>query len=106
MAPVTPHLALPLQVMGGQFVAVAQGSPRHVQDQAELVARTRPGTFEADPDFGLLELVARLGPAAPAVEAALEEYVPDAQYLVGEDASRLAERIREVSIDLAREQDT
>lgn len=102
--PVTPHLALPLQVVDGVFVASEQGSPRHCQDQAEFVTRTRPTTLEADPAFGMRDLVGRLGPAAPEVQAALEEYVPDVKYLVDEDVADVLTRVRDVSIDLDREQ--
>lgn len=98
--PTTPHLAMPLQVRAGEFVATEQGSPRHCQDQAEVVVRTRPGALEADPGFGLRELVARIGPAAPEVDAALREFVPDVEFLVAEEAETVAARVRNVSIDL------
>jgi hypothetical protein len=101
---VAPHLALPLTVVNGRFQAVEQSSPRHLQDQAEVVCRTRPGTLEADPDMGLRELVARLGPAAPEVLDAVTQYVPDARFRATEDESLLAERIRSVALELETEQ--
>jgi hypothetical protein len=100
MAPTTPHIALPLMMVDGRFVATDQGSPRHCQDQAEFLCRTRPGTLEADPEFGLRNLVARLGPAAPAIDAALRDFVPDVAYLVTEDVAAVQSRVRNVSIDL------
>lgn len=102
MPDVSPHLALPLRLREGRFVSVDQGSTRHLQDQAEVVVRTRPGTLEDDPEFGLRNLVATLGPVAPEVLAAVHRAVP-ARFAADEDETALAERVRSVALDLAAE---
>lgn len=99
MADVTPHPAFPLRVRAGAFVTVEQGSPRHLQDQAEVILRTRPGTHEAMPELGLRELAGRLAPAAPEVIAALSEHV-DGRFLTEEDETDLAEHVRRVTLEL------
>lgn len=99
---VTPHAAFPLRVRGGAFVTVDQDSPRHLQDQADVVLRTRPGTHEAMPELGLRELAGRLAPAAPEVIAALSEHV-DARFMAEEDEDELAERVRRVQLELAED---
>lgn len=100
MADVTPHAAMPLRFRGGAFVTVEQGSPRHLQDQAEVIIRTRPGVHEAMPDLGLRDLAGRLKPAAPEVLAALAGHI-DGRFMADEDESMLAERVRNVTLDLA-----
>lgn len=102
MADVTPHLAFPLRFRAGRFVTVEQDAPRHLQDQADVVLRTRPGTHEAMPDVGLRDLVARLAPAAPEVIAALSDHV-DARFITEEDESELEDRVRRVTVELAQE---
>lgn len=99
MPEVAPHLAFPLRVRAGRFLTVEQDSPRHVQDQAEVVLRTRPQTFEHDPDFGLRDLVARTGPAAPPILEALRRVI-GADFDAVEDTSELADRIRRVVVSL------
>lgn len=102
MADVTPHLAFPLRFRGGAFVAVEQDSRRHLQDQADVILRTRPGTHEAMPEVGLRDLVGRLTPAAPEVIAALSEHV-DARFLTEEDETHLADHVRRVAVELEQE---
>lgn len=101
MADVTPHLAFPLRVVRGRFLTVEQGSRRHREDQAEVVLRTRPGTLDHDPDFGLRELVGRLGPVAPALVAAIEREVPGSGFEAQEGA--LAGRVRNVALAITAE---
>lgn len=103
---VTPHLGFPLRrTAAGAFVAVEQRSARHLQDQADVLVRTRPGSQDATPELGLRELVARLGPAAPEVLAAIGEHV-QANFLAEEDASALAERVRNVAVQLVQEEES
>lgn len=99
-----PHLAFPLRVVGGRPVTVEQGSPRHLQDQAEVVLRTYPGLIDHAPDLGLRDLVARVAPAAPEVLRALGAHVPGLFDAI-EDETELANRVRRVSVDLRREQE-
>lgn len=98
---VAPHLAFPLRVVGGRAVTVEQGSPRHLQDQAEVVLRTYPGTIDHAPTLGLRDLVARSAPAAPAVLAALAASVPGV-FEASENTTELANRVRRVSVDLEK----
>jgi hypothetical protein len=103
MADVSPHLAFPLRVIGGRAVTVEQGSPRHLQDQAEVVLRTHPGTFDHAPDLGLRDLVATSDPVAPVVLKALEASVPGL-FTVTEDTSQLEQRVRRVSVELQQQE--
>jgi hypothetical protein len=105
MADVTPHLAFPVRFRGTGFVTVEQDAPRHFQDQADVVCRTRPGMHDGMPELGLRDLVARLAPAAPEVIAALSEHV-DARFTAEEDESALADRVRTVTLELRQEEGT
>lgn len=100
----TPHLAFPLRVRSGRFLTVEQDSREHLETQAELVLRTRPGSLEAQPKLGMRDLVARLSPASPEILTALTRFV-DTDFMAGEDESALAEHVRTVSIEVAREED-
>lgn len=100
MRPVVPVLALPLRVRGGAFVVHEQGSTAATLDQAEVALRTRPRTLEAQPGFGLRNLVGELGPVAPDVLEALARDVPDVAFVAHEE---LAERVRRVTVQLAQE---
>lgn len=102
MADVTSHLAFPLRVVGGRFRSVEQGSPRHLQDQADVLLRTRPGTIEHAPELGLRDLVARVGPASPEILAAISRHVPG-EFTAREDESELAARVRRVAVAVVRE---
>lgn len=95
---------MPFQCVNGRFVSVEQGSARHLQDQAEVTLRTRPGMLEDDPSFGLRDLAATLGPASPEVIAALDEFV-DTRFLVDEDQDALLTRVRIVTVDLQANED-
>jgi len=97
------HLALPLRFRAGRFLSVEQGSRRHLEDQAEVVLRTRPGTLEADPTFGLRNLVAESGMVGPEVLAALERLVPDAEWSV---TGEVPERVRELAVAIVQDDDT
>jgi hypothetical protein len=99
VADVTAHLAFPLRFRAGRFLSVEQGSRRHLEDQAELLLRTRPGTLEADPSCGLRDLAGTLGPTAPEVLAALERNVA-ADFTATEGA---LERVRDVVAGIAVE---
>jgi hypothetical protein len=98
MAPLTPHLAMPLRYRAGRFVAVEQGSERHLEDQAEVLVRTRPGMLEASPDVGLRDLAGKLGPVAPELLAALARI--DARFGAAES---LPGRVRDVVVEIAEE---
>lgn len=97
--PLVPHLSMPLRYRAGRFLSVEQGSRRHLEDQAEVVLRTRPGTLEADPTFGLRDLVSRAGAVTPEVLAALERHVGAAFTAGGE----LPERTRNVVVSIVEE---
>lgn len=97
--PDVPHFALPLRLRAGRFLAVEQGSRRHLEDQAEVVIRTRPGTLEADPAFGVRDLVATAGPVGPELVAVLERDV-DAGFAAG---GELPERVRDVAVSIVEE---
>lgn len=99
MADVVPHLAFPLRFRAGRFLSVEQGSQRHLEDQADLLLRTRPGTLEPDPAFGLRDQVGRLGPVAPAVLGTLARTV-DASFGAAEG---LPERVRDVAVAITNE---
>lgn len=105
MADVSPHLAFPVRFRGSGFVTVEQDSARHLQDQAEVVLRTRPGMHDAMPELGLRDLAARLDPAAPQVLAALAGHV-DARFFAEEDESALEDRVRTVTLELEQEDGT
>ena len=103
-APVTPHAAFPLRVIGGKLVTVEQGSPRHIQDQAEVIIRTRPGDLEATPELGLRSLLGSTEPAAPKILAALDRWL-DRRFLAVEDETALAKRVRTVTLSLLEEEE-
>jgi hypothetical protein len=92
-----PHAAFPLRFRAGRFLTVEEGSPRHLQDQAEVAVRTRPETLDHAPEFGLRDLVGTLGPASPQVAAALERWVPGALRTT-EDREALLTRMRNVFV--------
>jgi hypothetical protein len=94
-----PHFALPIRLRAGRFLATEQGSRRHLEDQAEVVLRTRPGTLEADPTFGLRDLVGRAGAVTPEVLAALERYVGADFEATGETL----ERLRRIGVSIVQE---
>jgi hypothetical protein len=104
VAVTTPHLAFPVRVRAGRFLAVEQDSRRHLEDRAEVLLRTRLGTLDATPDLGLRDLVARVGPASPEVLRVVSEHV-SAQFTATEDESRLAERVRGVAAALAQDEE-
>ena len=104
MAVTTPHLAFPVRLRAGRFLAVEQDSRRHLEDRAEVLLRTRPGSLDADPELGLRELVARLGAASPEVLRVVSEHV-SAQFTAAEDESLLAERVRGVAVALAHDEE-
>lgn len=95
-----PHLAFPLRFNGATFTEVEQQSGEHLMQQAEIVVRTRPQTLEAQPEFGLRNLIGTSVPVGPPVVSALKRFIPDHEYAVLEDESLIAERIRQVAIDL------
>lgn len=97
MSDQTPHFAFPLRFRAGRFLAVEQDSQRHFEDQADVLVRTRPGTFDHDPDFGLRNLLGDIDALAPTVLKALERSVP-AEFEVSE--AGVAERVRDVAIRL------
>lgn len=94
---VVPHLAFPLRFRVDRFVSVEQGSQRHLEDQADVLLRTRPGTLEAAPDLGLRNLVATLGAVSPEILAVVLRHV-GAAFGAVEDESRLAQRVRSVAV--------
>lgn len=98
-----PHLAFPLRFRGTAFETVDQDDPAHVQQCAEVILRTRPGTFEATPEVGLRDLVGTLSPVGPAVLDALERFEPRRRFMAEEDEAALAARVRRVMVDIARE---
>lgn len=101
---VIPHLAFPVRLRAGRFAAVEQDSRRHLEDRAEVLLRTRPGTLDATPELGLRDLVARLGAASPEVLRVVTESVSP-QFAAVEDESLLAERVRGVAVELAQDED-
>lgn len=98
MADATPHLAFPLRLRAGRFLAVDQGSRRHLEDQAEVLLRTRPNTLDADPTFGVRDLVASTGLVGPEVHAALERDVGAFDVAEG-----LPERVRNVAVAISQD---
>lgn len=99
MADVAPHLAFPLRVRAGRFLTVEQDSRRHREDQADVVLRTRPGTFDHAPDLGLRELVGSLEPVSPDILAAVTNAV-DGDFDASAD---LATRTRNVAVAIREE---
>lgn len=91
-----PHLAFPLRFRVDRFLAVDERSRRHLEDQAEVLVRTRPGTLEAAPSFGLRNLAGTLGPVAPDVLAAVERTVPGLPAVT----EGLPTRVRDVVVDV------
>lgn len=100
----TPHLAFPVRMRAGRFLAVEQDSRRHLEDRADALLRTRPGSLDATPELGLRELVARIGPASPEVLRVVTDHI-SAQFAAAEDESRLAERVRGVALALAADEE-
>lgn len=96
---VAAHLSFPLRFRAGRFLAVEQGSRRHLEDQAELLLRTRPGTLEPDPTFGLRDQAGTLGPVAPEVLGTLARTV-DASFGASEG---LPQRVRDVAVAITEE---
>lgn len=98
MSLTTPHLSFPLRVRGGRFVAVEQDSRRHREDQAEVVLRTRPGTFDHDPALGLRDMLGESGPIDQTIVNAVTAVV-DGDFEAVE-ASELRGRVRDVAVKL------
>lgn len=98
---VAPHLAFPIRVRAGRFLAVEQDTRRHREDQADVVLRTRPRTFDHDPELGLRDLVGELGPVAPPLLAAVADVV-DGRFTARE-ATELQGRVRNVAVALAEQ---
>ena len=94
------HLAFPLRLRGGAFQAVEQDSDRHRQDQAEVVLRTAPGTFEHDPSFGLRSLLGTLGPTSPVLLETVTQYVAGD---VEVTEAGLGTRVRDVAVQIGEE---
>lgn len=99
MALTTPALAFPVRFRAGRFLAVEQGSDRHLEDRAEVLLRTRRGSLDATPDLGIRELVGTLGPVAPEVLGALAREVSE-RFAVAEG---LPTRVRDVAVALHAE---
>jgi hypothetical protein len=91
-------LAFPLRVVGGQPVTVDSDSVEAVEDQVEIVLRTPRGTFEAQPETGLYDLVGAMGPIGPDLLEVIAESVPNADMVAVEDLDLIATRSRDVTI--------
>ena len=89
-----PALAYPLEVVAGRFRTVDGDSAAHVEVQAEIVLRTRPGDVEATPKMGLRDLIGTMGPIGPTILDALEESIPGAAFIAREDLEAVATRTR------------
>lgn len=96
-------LDYPLRVRDGRFAHVEQDSVQHLEVQAEVCVRTPRGAIEAQPKTGLRSLIGTLGEVGPQILDALAEDVPGVEFIAEEDASRIVERIRSVTISLGAE---
>lgn len=93
------YLAFPLRYSGGKFATVEVDTVEHAEQRGEVLLRTRRGMFDADPEFGIADLVGRLGPVAPEVQAAIDRFV-DGALVATEDADSVRSRLREVAVSI------
>lgn len=101
MAPLIPHLALPLRLRGSSLAAVEQDTPEEVATAVEVVLRYTPGDFDVDPAFGTPSQLFRQGGAdVQEILDAVARYEPRVDALVTEDDSELRDLISRVRVDV------
>lgn len=104
--PELPHLDLPFRWKGGHLSIVEQGDVKDVENKVYNVVATPVGFRDEYPEFGNPQY----GPfgsvplETSALEAALDDLVPDARAVVEEAGSSLSDFARTLTININPEQ--
>jgi hypothetical protein len=95
-----PRLAVPLRLAAdGRLATVDQHSDPDIQGRVEVVLRYRHGDLEADPTFGIPDLLFRQGGAdTEALAREIARLVPDAEVGLAKDDGAVRDRIEQVSV--------
>lgn len=96
----TPHLKLPVQIIGGQYATVEQDSAQEIAQCVTAILRTPYGSRDDYPDLGLEDQTFLTDLDLEEIRRQLETYEPRADTLVTERPDLLNEALAVVEVQV------